>query len=1650
MPFLFQEPDAAQPLQTEAPDLNAPVESPQSGQFLFQQAPLPAAEPQIEALKQNPDQAAKMQRLSAASGIPQEDLAADPNTIEAQLRASQIADETKDTPVVNKFLSDPDNAAVAHDDVPNLSAIERISRDWQRGVAQIQLGQLGTKLRQTDNNPAVMEQVQALQKKLADLGQDTQGGFVGYIGPAIQTVGQWAEMVANPGSVTRVGIATMAGAGIGLAGGPAAPVTVPGGAIAGFGAGMYGEMAWQSYVTEGGQSYVELLNKGVDKDTAAVLSNGVGVLNAALEVGGAKMVLAPFEKSVKLMIKESVAKASKDPTVMRLAATFAKDYTAAMLGESSTEVMQELVNIASEEIGKELTDPNLPHITQEQMTQRLTGVFTQTLQAMSVLGVPGATMHTTAQLMDAKKAQANAATLEQLHQQLTTSKLGQRDPEKLAAVTNDIIANSDAPESTYISGPHMMDFILSQPDPAAYASSLGITQAQMDSAMNAGTDIRLDTSTFIKNVLTDPNYAVIGPHVRQDEGGFTQAEADEYVKSGFKEEVREAILAASQPTKAPNEAVDIAEHEMGLKGFFMSADEAGMTPDEYKEYLVSVQKAADRSSTMQQEKELKQQRRELDASWKAEMDAQREIARTSLQDEPAYAALNGVAAERLDQDQLITRLMVNDLTLDHLPMQGKGRKIYQKNGIDVDAYAEMYGFDDGETLALALAHAKPFEDAVEERAHTAMLEKHGDLKDKRQAVSEALRSLHNDDQAKVLETELNALRSASYREKGDIAPKRVSLSLLRKAAKQEMGKFTVREISSGRFLQAEKRLGKAAKKALREGHRDWATSYKFQQLLNFEMFRLAARQENQIGKQKSYMQNFLRDRKSHANMAPEYLKAIREVLANVEFTAKDPRAAGSAAALMKSPTTPVEVDAQYTDANSRQNYRDMDYREFKSLYDQVKAIEHAGKEANRFRRAEEKQTVDEQADTVVKTIDTNVKGKERREERSTWDRFKKGGKSLAATLLNMDTVLRELDGFEDLGPVYQATKGRIDRAMGHGYNKGQVGYLRRQQQVAKSLTNIWDRHFNLKDKKHLDDLVNVPGVSHKISHHTILSVLLNSGNQENIDAMTESNTFSPEEVNAIHNAASAKDIAYANDIFDFLDSFWPEVVEATERRTNTTPEKVVGVPLKLKNGTLQGGYFPIRYDTKESIITGNEVDDLIKQTRFGNFVASHTANGHTQARTKRVPDAKLLMDLLVVNSHVDNVIYDLEVGDAVHDFYKAWYHPNVKKAFADKGIKHLWEYGDVWLRDTISQEIGATNAFEKTLRYIRNGYTISKLAWNFGVMISQPLGLSQASVMVGKKHMLRGIKSFLEQPKFGEGSIFQFQAEKSGFMATRQDNWSRDIHDAQAQFTSKFMDKWTPGNSAEYVRRSFFWGITKTQAITDAIIWQAGYSKGMEMFSNEEKAIEYADRAVIRTQASSIFNERTALERGSLDKDKRQLEMIRAFTPIISYFAAKYNIAYERTKQTNFRNPGQVVSWAWDMSILYIIEGTVGALLANRGPDDDENKGWWLVKQAMNTFAAGIPFVREAAGAVRGFPAGGVVGNVAKTIGDTWNAAATSWKKEEITASLAKGALNLAGVAFHAPTNQFTKAISAADQEAKGKDITAIDYLFGPPPKKKD
>jgi len=471
-------------------------------------------------------------------------------------------------------------------------------------------------------------------------------------------------------------------------------------------------------------------------------------------------------------------------------------------------------------------------------------------------------------------------------------------------------------------------------------------------------------------------------------------------------------------------------------------------------------------------------------------------------------------------------------------------------------------------------------------------------------------------------------------------------------------------------------------------------------------------------------------------------------------------------------------------------------------------------------------------------------------------------------------------------------------------------------------------------------------------------------------------------------------------------------------------------------------------------VTAQEADEMAKEVRMGGFAQAQTRRGFTKARTNSA-EQPVKLDLGVINTHINEVLTDLALGDAINDVARVVNHKDFIRQMEKTGNTWVVRAMDNWLKDTAAQEVLAGDVLSRAARHVRVGFTVSKLAWNIGTILLQPTGLAQSVPAVGYRNLLDAFSQMWKADWQGDDNIVAQVRERSAFMRTRGAGFNKDIQVTLNAikgpgFTEAVLERvpWVrgladgagPQKAAEFFKNSFMGGIVAVQQIVDTAVWLAAYNKMKDQVDDVD-AIQFADNVVARTQASAIFSDRTAFERGSLNTNTRQSEFVRLWTVLGSYMFAKANIAWEQTKKTSFRDANQVAKWMHDMFLLFVFEAIFIGLLRNTLPDEDdedENVATFLAKESANGVLAGMPIVRDGASALSGFQGGGALGGFWEEVGKL----GTQVNQGELDPALLKSLNNVGGTMFRYPSGQLNRIFDTMWKDMNGEDVETIDYIL--------
>lgn len=841
---------------------------------------------------------------------------------------------------------------------------------------------------------------------------------------------------------------------------------------------------------------------------------------------------------------------------------------------------------------------------------------------------------------------------------------------------------------------------------------------------------------------------------------------------------------------------------------------------------------------------------------------------------------------------------------------------------------------------------------------------------------------------------------------------------------------------------------------------------KRRQLLNHALYMEARKVADEVEKAERFVDKLgrtsTRERIAGAgrreNATVDYLSAIDELLEQYDFrrlsgAAEQRRgalnafvAAMTAAGRDNELAIPEHVLA---DAG-RKPYKTLPVEELRGVVDTLKNLEHMALRWDDLIDAQNKRKLDETVADIINAFDENVKKRPPGRVASKAEARRNAVRQFFDLVLNATTLLREIDGFKDGGAAYQNIKTPIDEAMNR--------LTLRKEKAAADLETLYSV-YTKDERRKMGVRQHMPELGYALSKWERIAAALNTGNEGNFKRLTDPNvrgSLTPGQLRAVLATLDERDATFIQSVWDYIGSFREDIAARERRTTGVEPAWVEASPVEIGGKTLAGGYYPIKYDARLSGAARDDAaNDISKSLQAGRFGKAQTRNGHLKERAES-SGRDVELDMSVMHRHVNQVIYDIELSEAVSNSWRIIQDDRVRAAFVESGKQADFEALEVWLQDVGSGEIKSADFFGRASRVLKSNFTAAKLALNLSTVMLQVIGVSQSSVIVGKKNMAVAVAKMVRDPAGIAADI----AAKSPFMASRQTTFNKDINDFYTDSTvGPVASRWGDFKK-EIFGPASFWLMTKVQFYAaDVPTWMAGYEQGLKKFGNDEaKAIAHADGVVKRAQASGLFSDRSAIERGSLTRNTRQNDVVRLFTTLASYMFAKFNVAYERTavaKRTiteegvSTKSAQEALSWTLDMAFLFTLEAVVTAVIKNQLPSGEEDDSWlkFLAKQTGLSVMGILPFVRDAASAVQGFSGGGAYGSaIEEASKGTWSAvkiAASPFAGNEVTKTDLKNVINGTGLALGLPSTQINRAVDAQLRANDGEDVSPLEYILG-------
>lgn len=1124
---------------------------------------------------------------------------------------------------------------------------------------------------------------------------------------------------------------------------------------------------------------------------------------------------------------------------------------------------------------------------------------------------------------------------------------------------------------------------------------------------------------------------------------------------------------------ATEEQIVAMQATRGMTPVFASAEEAGMTPEQWDAYLAENQQATDEAIDRLQARSVRDMKWASNARSRALKALQKEASekrkaveaevRAEVEKEPIYQVQRWLRKGEMttpEGEEIKAEKGFRFSTAALAEMYPEGmlarpalerlKGMTAANGLHPDLVAEMFGFESGDQLVRQVIDAEAMASVIEGRTDQRMLERYGDLATEAGLQRAADEAVHNEARGRFIATELAALRDGVAGEAvtGTVtkavdqadrtrtaesrkALRKTNTRVLVKAAKgfaaNLVAQRKVRELAAGQHTRAEARSARLAEQALAKGDAKAAAQAKQDQLLSHYAARETQRAMDEVERAVEYLKRF--DKEGvYKRLPPEYVDQIHKLLERVDLRAASNKALDKRAKLAEwikeQEAMGIEPDLpEYLleDVQLR-SYREMTVEEFRGLVDTVRQIEHLGRLKNKLLTAKDQREFAAIRDSIVASILEHGAGRKANTRTPTTNlgRALQGIKHFGAAHVKVATWARVMDGGKDGGPVWEYF---VRSANERGDMETEM-----MAKATLDLSRIMDPL--LKRGAMGGKGTYFASIQRSLNREAVLAIALNVGNESNLQRLLGGEGWTMAQLKPVLDTLTKEDWAAVQSIWDYFESYRPLIGEKEKRVFGKEPEWIEpGSSVTAAYG-VAGGYYPVKYDPAASQRAEEHADaEGAKRQLQGAYGAATTRRSFTKGRVEEVTGRPLLYTLQGVYSGINDVIHDLAWHEWLIDVNRLMRDRQIDGAMRETYGPEVVRQFKSWRDDIAEGGNSPQAALDGALGKLRQSVSVAGLGFNVVSAMLQPLGLAQSIQRVGFAPVARGIARYVKNPMATGREV----NELSKFMASRSRTRFRELNELRNRVQGQTAAKRLINENAYRLMMIF-------QRMVDVPTWLGAYDKALGEGQTAERAVALADQAVIDAQGGGQVKDLAGIERGGPAQ--------KLFTVFYSFMNTSLNLGVA-SKMT----PRSRAKFAMDMVLLYVVPAVLGSALkdaltpGDAGDDDDEQLAKKLAAEQLSYLLGLVVLGREMgqlASTVTGAegsrdytgPAG------LRAITDAYQFTKQA-SQGEFDDAFRKAAVNLAGDIFGLPSAQINRTITGTKALIEDKTDNPAAILTG-------
>lgn len=1048
-----------------------------------------------------------------------------------------------------------------------------------------------------------------------------------------------------------------------------------------------------------------------------------------------------------------------------------------------------------------------------------------------------------------------------------------------------------------------------------------------------------------------------------------------------------AITGVFDRLLATDAEIDANTRAMGLEA--LPQDVLGLDAKEYQQYLDDL---AEATGLARQQADLAVARaklRETEAWWKQQR------AEFKRQAGEEYEALPARRMQLMLRGQPVGDFLGIDQPLHRATVEAwlgeEAAKKFRlaKDGLHPDDLAEAdgyaLGFGDGRSLVTAVAELPEKSTYVEARADQEMVANFPDVLDDRQALRELVqRGLHNNLTKEWALKEWAALTAMQRKQLRDAAaadvPRPPPPEVLQQAAKLLAAGTPAGHLRQASVLAAERKAAGDALKAAKKGDFGAAAAFKQKQILNMYLFRELQQAQRDVERLTS-LAGRLQGTTAQARLAkatilnpgdrPVLQEAVNALLGAFGLGDAAP-ATGALSGLLQQAqqVLTANLDSVMFDADALEeaagkgllDWRDMSIETARNLLAALENINAGARNRAEIlsegRRVSKETARNELRAEAAKAL-PEKEALPTPEARNIIQRLKAHWMALDGAMLKTETMVEMLAGTKDTAAF---VKSAWYRYLIQPMQEAKVRAADLTREVLEPLVKAFEdvpaeakRRWN----EALPPDLFPTHIAERVPQRRweILMMLLNSGNESNLQRLTEGRGITEQQLRdaAQRVGITQEEYAWVQGVWDAAEKLKPLSFDLEQQDSGVLPEEIPARPFETPFGVMRGGYFPAVYDRVVSKL--GDVKSL-QDLRDASYTRPATSHGFLKQRTDGFTDV-ISLSPSSITRHFSQVIHDVAFRQAIKSVGSLLVDPETKQVLRRHLGEGRAEQFSVWLRDVALQRGVSANDGLKWMADLNSaaranvsvavlGFSIRNAAEDFTSNIASALAASDLKA----QHLTAATAELTMSPAETRKMVL----EKSGELRSRQKSLQRELQEQISKLSHGWYGKAFRQGPLGFMYEHAFALSEAVEVATGTPIWLGAYRQALGDGLDEKHAVEVAE-----TTVRKVLVTRNLVDVSTLMRNKGAIGSMLMFFGAFNHFWNQFRgLAAQALLGARQGDTAHVARTAGRTLGLSIGLWLIGPLSRGQGPEPEEPLEQWLLrKMVLEGYMQLVPGLNE-------------------------------------------------------------------------------------------